>query len=456
MLDYIREELQFLVILLLWVLVTIYFGPAIYMVLPLSVFLFARREAWADAVFGFLLILILSDMTPDIFAMRKIKTAKYAYIIAMSLVLFIERRRFEPLARVFPVFLPFFVYSFFPLVWSSEPIVGVSKTISYGLLYLIVPNYVLSGYRRMGWPFFRNLMYFIVTVLLMSLLLRHIQHWWVYIGGRFRGLFGNPNGLGIFTFLVFMLFSVIDHLNRDLFPRFQKLFIYGVIIYFMLECGSRTALAATLMFAAFGRVFRLSQFIGFISIVTFILLLTFIMANLDTIVIDLGLQDTLRLDTLDDASGRYIAWRFAWEHIQDFFIFGGGFGNDEWIMRHNYAYLRTLGHHGGVHNSYLTMWFNCGIMGLLIYFRSFFLIFFKASKFVPFAFAIMFSVMFSVLYESWLTGSLNPFTIILVVILTMLTEEEIVEWQTHEHARRVEQEEAAALPVIAVAGGARS
>ena len=68
----------------------------------------------------------------------------------------------------------------------------------------------------------------------------------------------------------------------------------------------------------------------------------------------------------------------------------------------------------------------------------------------------MFSVMFSVLYESWLTGSLNPFTIILVVILTMLTEEEIVEWQTHEHARRVEQEEAAALPVIAVAGGARS
>ncbi|MCB9170763.1 MAG: hypothetical protein H6597_03670 [Flavobacteriales bacterium] len=440
MLDYIREELQFLIIVLLWVVVTIYMGLAIYLVLPLSVFLFARREAWADAMFGFLIILILSDMNPALLPMRKIKTAKYAYIIAMSIVVFVERRRFEPLARVFTVFLPFFAYTLFPIIWSSEPLMSISKTISYGLLYLIIPNYVIISFRKMGWIFFKNLMYFIVTILIASLLLKLGPSWWAMIGGRFRGIFGNPNGLGIFTFLIFMLFTVINHLNDGLFNRFQKILIYGTIIYFMFECGSRTALSATLMFFVFSRVFRISQFIGFISITTFILLLTFIMANLDTIVVDLGLQDTLRLDTLDDASGRYIAWRFAWEHIQDFFIFGGGFGNDEWIMRHNYAYLRTLGHHGGVHNSYLTMWFNCGIMGLLIYFRSFFLIFFKASKRVPFAFAIMFSVMFSVLYESWLTGSLNPFTIILVVILTMLTEDEIAEWQVFDQESTSEVE----------------
>jgi len=36
-----------------------------------------------------------------------------------------------------------------------------------------------------------------------------------------------------------------------------------------------------------------------------------------------------------------------------------------------------------------------------------------------------------VLYESWITGSLNPFTIILLCILTVLSEDEIVNWRAH-------------------------
>jgi hypothetical protein len=40
--------------------------------------------------------------------------------------------------------------------------------------------------------------------------------------------------------------------------------------------------------------------------------------------------------------------------------------------------------------------------------------------------AVMFSVLFSILYESWLAGSLNPYTIMLLVILTVMSEEEII------------------------------
>ncbi|MFZ1330949.1 MAG: hypothetical protein WAR83_02105 [Flavobacteriales bacterium] len=40
--------------------------------------------------------------------------------------------------------------------------------------------------------------------------------------------------------------------------------------------------------------------------------------------------------------------------------------------------------------------------------------------------AVLFSVLFSVTYESWLVGSLNPFTILFVISMTMLSEEEIV------------------------------
>ena len=82
-------------------------------------------------------------------------------------------------------------------------------------------------------------------------------------------------------------------------------------------------------------------------------------------------------------------------------------------MRRNYDYLERMGHQGGVHNSYLSMWFNVGIVGLLIYFRSFVLLFIKAAKLLPISTAVMFSVLFSVMYESWLVGSLNPYTIIL-------------------------------------------
>ena len=103
-----------------------------------------------------------------------------------------------------------------------------------------------------------------------------------------------------------------------------------------------------------------------------------------------------------------------------------------------------MGHHGGVHNSYLTMWFNTGIVGVLVFFRSYFLIFLKANKRAPFAFAIMFSSMFSVMYESWLTGSLNPFTIILLIIITVITEDEIVMWREKAEERRLEMEEGGA------------
>ncbi|HMC97061.1 MAG TPA: O-antigen ligase family protein, partial [Flavobacteriales bacterium] len=160
----------------------------------------------------------------------------------------------------------------------------------------------------------------------------------------------------------------------------------------------------------------------------------------------LGLQDYFRLETLEDGSGRYFAWHFTWGHIQKYFVFGGGFGNDERIMRKFRLYLESMGHQGGVHNSYLSIWLNLGIVGLLVYLRSFFLLFFKASKMVPMSLAVMFSVLFSIMYESWLMGSLNPYTILLLIIMTVVSEHEITEGVGEE----VEEEEEESPDVNAV------
>jgi O-antigen ligase len=135
----------------------------------------------------------------------------------------------------------------------------------------------------------------------------------------------------------------------------------------------------------------------------------------------LGLQDYFRIESIEEGSGRKIAWVFAWQEIQNYYFVGGGFGQDEQIMRPNYYWLSKLGHQGGVHNSYLSMWFDAGIAGIIAFFGAFYGIVFKAMKhdYLVLAFAI--NIMFNITYESWLVASLNPFTILLFTILAVFS-----------------------------------
>ncbi len=433
--DFFREHSQVLVLILIWAATVVFVGPLLYLVLPASVFFLRSRDQWPDMIFGFLIILVWSDMTPEIFPFRVVKTAKYAYMIALALIFFMETARMSPQAGVFKLFAPFLVFAFLPIVASGEPLVSIQKTISYVLLYLVVPNYILYCYRRMGWLFFRRFVLFIVVMLVSQMAMPYYgPTWWSFIEGRFRGYFGNPNGLAIFSYLAFMFVTVLFKVKPDLFSMKGKIAIYALLVYFLVECGSRTSLTATFMFLLFYRFFAASPFLGFVAFLAFGAAVEAISSNLPAILNALGLHSYFRVDTIADGSGRYFAWAFAWGKINEggYFLLGGGFGNDEYIMRQHYPYLRSMGHHGGVHNSYLTMWFNTGIVGVLLFFRSYFLIFLKAVKSAPYAFAVMFSSMFSVLYESWLTGSLNPFTIILLSIITVLSEDEIVNWRAYE------------------------
>ncbi|MEZ4756837.1 MAG: O-antigen ligase family protein [Flavobacteriales bacterium] len=429
MLNFLRDELQFIALILIWVVVGIFGGPILFAVLPLSVFLIKSREMWAEMLFGFIIILVLSDMTPLLTPMMIIKSAKNTYIVALTLIFFLERYRFAPFSRLFNIFLPFFIYSLFPLVFSNNLVVAVQKTISYALMYLIIPNYVLYNYRRQGWEFFRNLVWFMITILVAGLIMNFFGEFWAYVGGRFRGLFGNPNGMAIYTYLVVVLVTVVMSINKELFTFREKLVIYAILFYFLFASGSRASLVSTVIFLVFHRFFSASPFLGFVGLIALIGISEVVSSNIETIVIALGLESYFRLETLRDGSGRYFAWEFTWGHIQDYFVFGGGFANDERIMRKWRLYLERMGHQGGVHNSYLSMWLNVGIVGLVLYLRSFFLLFIKASKLAPISLAIMFSVLFSIMYESWLVGSLNPYTIVLLMTMTIVTEEEITNWR---------------------------
>jgi O-antigen ligase len=442
MLKFLREHWQLVLVMCVWLAVGIIWQQAVYALLPLSVFYFKSRDLWPELLFGMLLVLVLSDMEKDMFPVMKVfKDAKNFYVLAISMLLLLETKRFAPLSSVFNIFLPFFVYALVPLVFSNALFTSIQKTVSYGLMFLIVPNYVLYGFRRQGWVFLRNLVFFMTLILLFGFVVNAIDYEFAHVAGRFRGLFGNPNGMAIYCYLLLMLASVVNALNKDLFSFRERLVVFGTIIYFLIMSGSRASLASSAMFLIFHRFFAYSALLGLVGLVFMILAVEVVSSNLEALIGALGLEKYFRLETLEEGSGRYFAWEFAWGHVQRFFVFGGGFANDESIMRRYRVYLEQQGHQGGVHNTYLSMWLNVGIVGLLIFLRSLFLLFFKASKLVPMSLAIMFSVLFSLMYESWLVGSLNPYTIVLLMIMTVVTEPEIANWRELQGSPREEDGE---------------
>ncbi len=440
--EFFSRNYQLVILILIYILVGVYARPFLYVLMPFSVFFIKSRDLWPDMIFGLIMVLVLSDITPWFFKMQVFKGAKNTYITALSVIFLLERYRFVPFSKVFNVFLPFFIYSFFPLVFSNNLVVGLQKTISYSLLYLIVPNYVLYNFRLIGWDFFRNLVKFMAVILLSGYFVLWFHgEFYAFMIGRFRGLFGNPNGMALFCVLLIMVSVTASSINERLLSWKEKIFVYGTATYFLIISGSRASLVAVLIFLVFGRFFSASPVFGFMALLAVFGLSELVLSNIAPIVTAFGLEDYVRLQTLESGSGRYFAWDFAWKHIQDYFVFGGGFANDERIMRKHRLYLERMGHQGGVHNSYLSFWFNVGIVGLVLFLRSFILIFVKASKLVPFSLGVMFGVMFSITYESWLVSSLNPFTIILLIIITMVTEEEIVRWDEDSEENQAPEED---------------
>ncbi len=452
MLKFLREHWQLFLIMVLWLLTGMYLNQAVFALLPLSVFFFKSRELWPEVLFGLLLVLVLSDIEKDMFPMMRVfKNAKNFYVLAIAMIFLLEVKRFAPLSNVFNIFLPFFIYSIFPLVFSNNMVVGLQKTISYWLMFLLVPNYVLYNYRRLGWDFIRNLLFFMVAILLAGFVMQFVDPSLTQIAGRYRGIFGNPNGMAIYCYLTLMLLGVVVSINKGLFSFRERVLLFGSIIYFLIVSGSRASLSAAMIFLVFHRFFAASPFLGLIGLVSLLFVVEVVSSNLEAIIVSLGLEEYFRLETLEDGSGRYFAWYFSWQHVQNYFVFGGGFSNDENIMHRARLFLEKEGHQGGVHNTYLSMWLNVGIVGLLLFLRSFFLLFIKASKLVPMSTAVLFSCLFSIMYESWLMGSLNPYTIVLLMIMTVVTEPEIANWQDFTNADAAEGTEEEATPVPAIA-----
>ena len=395
---------------------------------------------------GFWFILILSDNL-HLNDLGFAKSFKDVYIVLMALIFYLDRKKFRPLSNLYKPFLWFYGVSFFCLIFSPIIFTGLEKNLSHFLLFLIIPQYTLLCYRERGEVFFKDLVYFGITVILVSYLWQFVNPNFVYLlGKRFRGIFGNPNGVGVFITVLAVLFMISREVFKELYSKKEVLFILVVIAFSAYLCESRTAIFSIALLLLLNRFFKLSPFLGILIFLALGFGAEIISSNIVQIIDALDLGHFFRVSTIQGASGRYVAWHFAWQKIQQSIIFGKGFGYDEWMMIKNQFILNQLGHQGGVHNSFLSLWLNSGVFGLFFFLRAYVLSTIKGAKLNHLAVPAVLTFSFSLLYESWIVASLNPFTIGFVICLTLLTEREFYpvseEVEPSENELKLENNEA--------------
>jgi len=419
-----KQHSQFILIMVIIYVIGVWGGPVVYPVFPMFMVLFGIRKRYFELFVLSLWLLILSDYVPLKDAthddLQFAKDLKFMIPLFLGGFILLNREDFKPFPRLIIWFIPFLTVITIGLMYSINFSVGVEKTVSYILIFLTVPMYVSLLNKKGGVDFWNALITFIIGMLAIGIVLRFVAPQIAMLeGGRFKSVLGNPNGLGIFLNLTFILWYVTRQSGLSNFTKNEHRFILGVIFLSLIWSGSRNGMVSIFLFFLLNVLIRTHWFF---AIITIVILFTFNDQIFEVFlggVRYLGLEEFFRIESIEEGSGRKIAWVFAWQEIQNYYFIGGGLGTDENVMRPNYYWLSKLGHQGGVHNSYLSMWFDAGIIGVFAYFIAFIAVIIRAAKNNLAALAFGVTILFNIFYESWLVASLNPFSILYLTILTI-------------------------------------
>lgn len=423
MIDYFKKNYQFLGISFILVILGIAVKETALVLFPAVMLLYRQKNYYTEVLLSLILICYLSDNRhwEFLFATK----SKDIVLLTACLLFFINPRNFPERSKIFYAFIPFFVLAFYLSFKHPDPMLSFQKTLSYFLMLAVIPNYFLRQLHMEGATFLRKLIWMATLLYLTALAMTVVlpPHW-TFLVGRYNGLLGNPNGVGTFSTLIFIVIYLTNDRYPTAFNKFEKLVIYGALIISLLLAGSRNAIFSIFIFLFFARFYKISPWIGFVVVIVTAMLFQIINENLPVIITNLGLGSYFRVEHLNDGSGRIVAWTFAWQQIQkNYFLLGRGFAFEEWLFEKNKDWLSVLGHQGGVHNTYLAVWLNTGIIGLCFYLFGLLSAFVKAARVNTLAFPALFAILFSITFEAWFQASLNPFTVIALLIITLLQDE---------------------------------
>jgi O-antigen ligase len=430
--DLIRTDLGLYASLIIWLFVSTLFTPFAYVVIPI-VFILVHKEKYFEVIITLLLVLILSDNSN--LTLSWVKSFKTIFMLSLGIAYLFKLNEKRYSGVLIKYLIPFFIVSIICIIYSPIPLESIQKTFSYFLVFLIVPVFTLEVIKNEGAQVLFRIVTFGFLILLISYMVGffgNINQEEVAHRGRLSGLFGNPNGLGIFIVNVSCLLVAVKAVYGKFGGRYFYILAVIFSFYLTMKTGSRGALMALSGLFICLVLFKFSNWIGLLFIIFFITLYEYIADFMINVLVAVGLQEELRLDKIEEGSGRLIVWAFAWENIQDSFYVGKGFGYDRYLTRANYILLSRKGHEGGVHNSYLMIWLNTGLIGLLAWLRAIILITVASSKITRVAWPILIAVLLSAFFEGWLVASLNPYTSVFLITLTVMISPKFIEAEENE------------------------
>jgi len=408
--------------LFFWVFVGVFTGPLVYLIIPAHLLILTSKGEWLIVLLGLWLVMTLSDSRQHVF-----QFAETLKIILMGLVgyLFLASPKTRYDWDFFKPFIAFFLIASF--AWLNSPVAldSIMKMSSYALLLMVIPwlvNKLLTEDRDL---FLIHLVMLGTFVLMTGVALKFISPGFVnFIGNRFSGLLGNPNGLGIYGFMFLSMVTIIFTFHPHLFSLKEKIFVYFIILLSLVWASSRGGLFASALFILGWYLFKKNTVTGLIVMSSIFISYQLVLNNFEVIASSLGLQKYFRLETFRSGAGRLVAEEFAWKQINTQYWLGKGFGFSEYFMQLNAGRFLNTEHQGNVHNSYLTIWIDTGLFGLIAFCYGWLNNFFRAARNSPIIWALFFGLILSTSVESWLSASLNPFTIQLVIILSLLSNKE--------------------------------
>lgn len=390
-------------------------------VLGIAVFLFYYQGRHDSIILLFVLILLMGDSRQG--WLQFAKPLRVEMLIIITLITLSELwRGFYRFNSLFFLFIPFLFISVLALSFSPLLDVGTIKTVSFTMLYFVMLHYVLDKNRKYGLRLLVDIMYMCHFILLLGLLLLPILPSVVSYGGiRYNGMLGNPNGMGMFVTFVIPITVYVFAYQRGISRQYMG-FAWALILISLALCSSRNAIFSVTLFLAMYQGLRGSMFTTMIFLLVVIPVAGILLfnINLEALVYSLGLEKYFRIKDFESGSGRTFAWRHAWNLIKERPVIGCGFACEEYNFIYKFTYeLRSTGHQGGVHNSYLAFIVNTGFVGTGLFFAFLANIMRKVRNnafLVPFICATAFSAMF----ESWLFSSLSAFHILFLVMLIQL------------------------------------
>ncbi len=391
----------------------------------ITAILLYRKFGIVELLTAFWFLLVFSDSAMG--ALRFSVSAKSLYVLLLTGITIIHWHQLQFQRKLLGYFVPFFVVVTITTIGSGSPymVTSLQKELSYMLLILTIPmlTHFLSIHNQK--KFYQFIIYGGALVLLMGLVLMVLAP---ALGatyhGRFNGIFRNPNGVGIFSALFGIIcFFIFSHFPSS-FPRQMRIMVIAVIVLSLLLSASRNGLATLTIFIVLTFISRYHRFLGVVVAAGAIFAGSSLYITIIEIIESAGYEEYFRLETLDFGSGRFYAWEAAWYEINELFFWTGeGFAYAEeskWLEKYYLEIPELVIHEGNIHNSFLTLWMNTGLIGLILFMLPLLIIFGKAYGKTYYAVPVFVATMFLAFFESWLVASLNPFTIQFWMILTFM------------------------------------